>query len=185
MLVDRRKHVAAEPAVGLVAILLGADPVQPLNVVCDYELGTVLAVLETTDFLAAGTRKDAYPVVEDAVHRLPVLVAFQRRFWARVVNALVFEVAVVPQDQVVVAQLVLDAGGVDARLAARVGQKDDEGIQLGCSSAAQRGRASDASVDLAHPRNPISSTRLRAKSSSAWHISSKKSDSSSGKWWGR
>jgi len=61
-----------------------------------------------------------YPVVEDAVHRLPVLVALKRRLGAWVVDLLVFQVAVITENEVVVAQLVLDAGGVDARLASRI-----------------------------------------------------------------
>jgi hypothetical protein len=58
-------------------------PIQPLNVVPDDELGAVLTVLQTTDFLLTGAREDAYPVVEDAVHRLPILVALKRGFGAR------------------------------------------------------------------------------------------------------
>jgi hypothetical protein len=96
--VYRWQYISAKLAVGLVAVFLSANPIQALNVVTNDRLRTVLAVLETTGILATGSREDAYPIVEDAVHRLPIFVAFQRRFWPRVVDFLEFEVTVVAQD---------------------------------------------------------------------------------------
>jgi hypothetical protein len=54
----------------------------------------------------------------------------QRGLRSGVVVALVFEVTIIPEDQVVVAQLVLDARGIEARLAARAGEHDNERIKL-------------------------------------------------------
>jgi hypothetical protein len=42
--------------------------------------------------LPSGTREDAHAVVEHAIHRLPVFVAFERRLGTGIVDALVFEV---------------------------------------------------------------------------------------------
>ena len=94
LLIDRGQDVATELSVGLVAVLLRPNPIQVLHVVGDDERGAVLTVLDAAYLLAA----DAYPVVEDAVHRLPVLVALQRRFRPRVVDFLVLEVPVVAED---------------------------------------------------------------------------------------
>jgi hypothetical protein len=57
VLVDRGQHIAAEPSVRFVSVLLGANPVQALNVVCYDKLGTVLAVLEATDLLTTRARE--------------------------------------------------------------------------------------------------------------------------------
>ena len=74
---------------------------------------------------------------------------------------LVFQVAVVAEDQVVVAQLVLHAGGVDAGLAARVGEHDDEGVVVGMLERCPQDQArATQRCDLAQPRKPMISRRL-------------------------
>jgi hypothetical protein len=50
----------------------------------------VLAVLEAAYLPASGARQDARSVVEDAVHRLPILVALQGRLGARIADTAVF-----------------------------------------------------------------------------------------------
>jgi hypothetical protein len=50
---------------------------------------------------------------------------------ARVVDALVFEVAVVLEDQVIISKFVLRARGIDARLPARIRKHDDERVFVG------------------------------------------------------
>jgi hypothetical protein len=91
----------------------------------------MLAVFDAAHLLTSGARQDAHAVVEDAVHRLPVLVALQRRLGPGIVEAPVLQVPIIAEDQVVVAQLVLHGGGVDAGLAARVGEHDDERVFVG------------------------------------------------------
>jgi hypothetical protein len=54
----------------------------------------VLAVHHAAHLLASGTGEDADAVDDDAVPRLPVLVALERRLWAPVVDLAVFEAPV-------------------------------------------------------------------------------------------
>src|ERR1051326_4213717 len=128
VLVNRGQHVSAHPSVALVAVLLGAYPVEVFHVVGNDERWSVLPVLDAAYLLATGARENAHAVVEDAVHRLPVFVALKRRLWPWVVDLLVFEVPVVAEDQLIVAQLVLNACCIDARLPARVGEHDDKRV---------------------------------------------------------
>ena len=51
-------------------------------------------------FVLESAREDAHAIVEHAIHRLPVLVTFERRLGSWIVNAFVFEVAVVLEDQI-------------------------------------------------------------------------------------
>jgi len=71
------------------------------------------------------------PLSRTQIHRLPVFVALKRALGPGIVNLAVLEVPVVAQNKLVVAQLVLDARGIDASLPARVSKHDDEWVVVG------------------------------------------------------
>ena len=78
--------------------------------------------------------------------------------WKRkVLDDVALDLAVVLLDEVVRFELVLDRGDVERRLAAGIGDEDDEGIFVGCSNAAHRGSASEPKMLLPEPRKPMMS----------------------------
>ena len=98
-------NFGVKPAVGLVPVLFRPNPLPVFRIVNDYELGTVLEMPQTSDFLAARSREDTDPVAEDDVLLLPFLAFALKR---EVLNDVSFDLAVVLLDEVVRFKLVFD-----------------------------------------------------------------------------